>query len=148
VDAALRAVLDTNVTLDLLHFQDPAVAAIDAAVRAGRLAVMTSAACTEELRRVLAYPEFGLDEAGRATLLARYRALARMSEMPGSQPPRLPRCADADDQKFLDLAWHCGAALLVSKDKAILRLARRMARAGGCNIVAPRDFRLPGASEP
>jgi len=37
----------------------------------------------------------------------------------------LPRCKDPDDQKFLELAARTGANLLVSKDKALLRLARK-----------------------
>ena len=36
-----------------------------------------------------------------------------------------PRCTDPDDQKFLDLALHAHAKWLVSRDKALLRLARK-----------------------
>jgi len=148
----LRIVLDTNVVLDLLHFRDPAVAAIDAALRAGRVQAVTNAACLEELRRVLAYPEFSLDPAARAALFDRYRQIALLyhgTEADSEEGPEagadgaitaLPRCTDPDDQKFLELARHCGAACLVSKDKALLRLARRMARSGGFAIVAPAAF--------
>ena len=140
----LRIVLDTNVVLDLLHFRDPAVAAIDAALRAGRVQAVTNAACLEELRRVLAYPEFSLDPAARAALFERYRqfALLYVGTEAGAVGAitALPRCTDPDDQKFLELARHCGAACLVSKDKALLRLARRMARSGGFAIVAPAAF--------
>jgi putative PIN family toxin of toxin-antitoxin system len=140
----LRIVLDTNVVLDLLHFRDPAVAAIDAALRAGRVQAVTNAACLEELRRVLAYPEFSLDPAARAALFERYRQFALLYVGPEAGAvgaiTALPRCTDPDDQKFLELARHCGAACLVSKDKALLRLARRMARSGGFAIVAPAAF--------
>ncbi|MBM3347911.1 MAG: putative toxin-antitoxin system toxin component, PIN family [Betaproteobacteria bacterium] len=139
-----RIVLDTNVVLDLLHFGDPNVAAIDTAIRSGRVQAVTSAACLEELQRVLAYPEFGLDQTSRAALFVRYRQQCTLSDVPLAGPDAaitgLPRCPDPDDQKFLELAWHCGAACLVSKDKALLRLSRRMARIGGCAIVAPAVF--------
>ena len=35
------------------------------------------------------------------------------------------RCADRDDQMFLELAARCDANLLVTKDKALLRLRGR-----------------------
>ncbi|HEX7972278.1 MAG TPA: PIN domain-containing protein, partial [Thiobacillus sp.] len=38
---------------------------------------------------------------------------------------RMPRCRDADDQKFLELAAACSAEALVSKDRALLDLRRR-----------------------
>lgn len=140
----LRIVLDTNVVLDLLHFRDPAVAAIDAALRVGRVQAVTNAACLEELRRVLAYPEFSLDPAARVALFERYRQFALLygGQESGADGAitALPRCTDPDDQKFLELARQCGAACLISKDKALLRLARRMARSGGFAIVAPAAF--------
>ena len=35
----------------------------------------------------------------------------------------LPRCRDADDQKFLVLAARCHADLLITRDKLLLKLA-------------------------
>jgi putative PIN family toxin of toxin-antitoxin system len=144
----LRIVLDTNVVLDLLHFHDAGVAAIDAAIRSGAVHAVTDAACLEELRRVLGYPEFGLEITAREALLARYRQCTLMVE-PAAGVPAVPaqlRCSDPDDQKFIDLALRCGAAFLVSKDRAVLRMARRVARlqpVGGCLVVAPPAFLLP-----
>ena len=40
-----------------------------------------------------------------------------------------PRCSDPDDQKFIDLALR-PAALLLSKDQAVLRLRRALAERG------------------
>jgi len=45
-------------------------------------------------------------------------------------------CTDLSDQKFLDLAHTARADWLVTKDKALLKLARR-ARALGLQIVEP-----------
>ena len=39
------------------------------------------------------------------------------------------RCTDADDQKFVDLAVAC-AQMLISRDRAVLKLARRAQRLG------------------
>ena len=44
-----------------------------------------------------------------------------------SEPPACPvRCSDPDDQGFIDLAV-AHRAMLLSKDKAVLRLRRRLA---------------------
>ena len=139
-------VLDTNVVLDLLHFHDPGAATLDAAIRSGRVHVITDSSCLEELRRVLAYPAFGLGEDAQETLRAAYAAIAKVVEPGTAQAGASPRCTDADDQKFIDLALRCRARFLISKDRAVLRLARRFARTpgwSGCAIVEPRAFTLP-----
>ena len=54
-----------------------------------------------------------------------------------AETPPLPKCRDPDDQKFLELARDCGADYLVTKDKALLVLARRKTRPAPCCIVTP-----------
>jgi predicted nucleic acid-binding protein len=137
-------VLDTNVVLDLLHFDDPVARPIRHALEAGRVRCVASEATLEEWRRVLAYPEFGLDPTRQAELFARYRALAETAGfgdastgLPHKGTPihdglepvlsGIPRCSDPDDQKFLELAAGGRAQALVSKDRALLKLRRRCA---------------------
>jgi predicted nucleic acid-binding protein len=52
----------------------------------------------------------------------------------------LPRCEDPDDQKFLELAWHVCASHLVTRDKALLKLAPRVAQLGRVAVLAPDAF--------
>ncbi len=52
----------------------------------------------------------------------------------------LPVCSDRDDQKFLELARDAQAAVLVTKDKALLKLARRTAKAGMFRILTPQAW--------
>ncbi|HMM46726.1 MAG TPA: putative toxin-antitoxin system toxin component, PIN family [Thiobacillaceae bacterium] len=118
-------VLDTNVALDLLLFDDPATRALRDALEAGRVRCMVSGAMLEEWRRVLGYPRFALESARQAELFDAYRALAERTEAVARGD--LPRCADPDDQKFLELAAATGARGLVSKDGALLKLRRRCA---------------------
>lgn len=123
----VRTVLDTNVVIDFLHFDDPRTCWLRNALADGRLTCLTDAVCLAELERVAAYPQFGLDEAGRAALLADYRRFVRIATAAretSAGPIALPRCRDADDQKFLELAARTGAALLLTRDKELLRLAR------------------------
>jgi putative PIN family toxin of toxin-antitoxin system len=126
----MRLVLDTNVVLDLLHFDDPAAAPLRQALRDGRAACFGNAACRDELAHVLSYTQFkiGDDEARR--ILDEYDALAPPCEAEGGTLPPLPSCRDPDDQKFLELAQAAKADLLVTKDKALLAMAKKAGRLG------------------
>ena len=55
-------------------------------------------------------------------------------QIPEAQTVALPRCADPDDQPFIDLAVTHGA-LLLSKDAAVLGLTRRL-RAQGIHVMS------------
>jgi len=113
-----RLVLDTNVWLDWLVFDDAVVAPIRNSLLRGEAAVFISAACEAELERVLGYPLSGraLSAAAQAAALAQCRAMVRMvHEQTSAQVTNaLPRCADRDDQMFLELARDCAAHLLIT----------------------------------
>jgi predicted nucleic acid-binding protein len=119
-------VLDTNVVLDLLHFDDAAARPLLRALDDGRVRCVVTDATLEEWRRVLAYPEFALDSMQRAARLARYQDLSHTVAGPVADMA-LPRCSDPDDQKFIELAAAVPAEGLVSKDRAVLKLRRRCA---------------------
>ena len=114
----MRLVLDTNVWLDWLVFHDAGVAAIKDAVASQRATVFLSHECEAELARVLSYSlsgrVFNADE--QAALLVQCRAVAQRitAEISPHRIEGLPRCADPDDQKFLELARDCGANLLIT----------------------------------
>jgi len=135
--AGVRIVLDTQVWLDWLVFDDPSLAALREAHAAGRVDVVIDEACEAELQRVLAYDlgRHSLSPQAQAQCIERLRAVAR--RVNGGDGAGLPRCRDPDDQKFLALAAGSGAQLLVSKDRAVLALARRVA---GFRIVAPGEL--------
>jgi predicted nucleic acid-binding protein len=141
--ASRRLVLDTNVCLDLFVFGDAAASPLALALAEGRAEAVTDACCREEWCRVLAYPQLALDEAARAAALAAHDRWVRCTDAAWPAPPpgpRLPRCADPDDQKFLELALACGAGWLLSKDREVLRLGRRTAREGLFVIATPAEW--------
>lgn len=119
-------VLDTNVVLDLFHFDDAVVSPLRQALESGHVRCAVTPATLEELRRVLAYPEFSLSSTRQQSLLNDYVALAIPVEAVDVDAA-LPVCSDPDDQKFLELAAVAGAQGLVSKDRAVLKLRRRCA---------------------
>lgn len=117
-----RAVLDTQIVLDLLHFADPRGAAVLAAILRGDLHCFRDRSCFAELERVVAYPRFALDASARLALLERYRSLSSACDAPHDEQEILPRCRDGDDQKFLQLANRCRADLLITRDRNLLRM--------------------------
>jgi len=132
-----RVVLDTNIVLDWLVFEDGGMPQLMDAINRRLLAIVTNAACVEELARVLAYPIFKLDGAAQARALERYLAFAEFVPERASLPGIVPRCRDRDDQKFLELAAHAGAAALISKDNAVLGLKRSMKARFDCEVLRP-----------
>ena len=137
--AVTLAVLDTNVWLDWLLFDDPGAAPLRAAQAAGALALVASPDTRAELGAVLARTAFGLDPAGVACRLAEHDRVTIVHERPAPRACSW-RCTDPDDQKFLDLAVACNAELLLTKDRALLRLAGRMQRGYRVRIARPRDL--------
>lgn len=125
--AAACVVIDTNLALDLLVFDDPGVDALRAALQAQALRWLATEAMRAELARVLAYPLIArrLARARRRAddVLAAYDAA--VCTVPAVHVPQCPCCDDPDDQHFIELAVAHRAQLL-SKDRAILSLSRRL----------------------
>ena len=134
----MRLVLDTNVWLDWLVFDDPSIAPIRAAVEAKRAEVFIDAACEAELERALGY-DLGKRTVDIPACLALCRRVARRidSAVPEAERAQLPACRDPDDQKFLETALAARAGFLVTKDRALLDLARR---ALPFRILTPEGF--------
>lgn len=119
-------VIDTNIVLDMLVFDDPGTAPLQLALTCGQLRWLATVAMRDELLRVLDYPKIKarLDAPHHTAeqVLRRFDAQAQIC----AEASRAPlRCQDPDDQKFLDLAVVHKAALL-SKDHALLRLKKRL----------------------
>jgi len=123
-------VLDTNVVLDLLVYQDPATLPLRDLLAEPHTRWLATPPMREELARVLAYPQVAKRLQARAlsaqAVLAAFDARAQITEA----APKAPyTCKDADDQPFIDLAA-AHTATLLSKDKAVLCMAKRLARLG------------------
>lgn len=126
--APLRAVIDTQLLLDWLVFDEPASAAWVQALSASRLRWLASPWMQQECERTL-----------RRSMLQRWspdpqrvaQAWSRWAEMlPEPSPqPRL-RCRDPDDQAFIDLALACRADVLLTRDRDLLVLRKRAAALG------------------
>lgn len=139
IQSPQRIVLDTNVCLDLFVFQDARWATLLAALESGAVQAVTRADCRDEYRFVLHYPHLPVDEGTRAVSEQRFDTLVQLVDAP-AKPVRLPVCSDKDDQKFLELARDAGAQVLITKDKALLKLGKKTAQAGLFHIMLPERW--------
>lgn len=123
-------VLDTNIVLDLFVYEDPATVPLRERLADAEASWLATPVMREELRRVLAYPQVVRRLEARAlsaeTVLAAFDARTQTVAV----APKAPyTCKDPDDQQFIDLAV-AHTATLLSKDKAVLCMGRRLARLG------------------
>ncbi len=137
-------VIDTNVVLDLFLYEDPATVPLRELLAEPQTRWLTTAVMREELRRVLLYPQVVRRMDARVltadAILAAFDARAQIVD---SAPKAPYTCKDGDDQKFIDLAV-AHTAVLLSKDKAVLCMAKRLARLG---VAVHRQW-LPATPEP
>jgi predicted nucleic acid-binding protein len=132
---AIRLVLDTNVVIDWLVFNDPYMQPLREQVAAGEVVVLTHPLATAELARVLGYPELKLTDVRRVDVSTRYRNHTFPASMPDGfargawmLPAKFPSCRDPDDDLFLALAYHARATALVTRDKALLKVRKKARR--------------------
>lgn len=140
MDTPLRIVLDTNTVLALWLFHDPRLTALKAFCEDGTVALHCREDALEELRRVLAYPQFGASPDSQATILAIYRNRVEIAPQLGDSAAALPECRDRDDQKFLEIARDAAATHLLTRDKLLLKLARHRLIRDRFAILTPERF--------
>lgn len=141
---APRLVLDTNVVLDWLVFRHPASHLLHERITCGSVRWIASSAMRDELSHVLSRGVAQAWQPDLSQLWAAWDSWANPTEMvPLAGAALRLRCSDTDDQKFIDLALGRGAQWLLSRDRAVLKLARR-ARALGLAVLTPEAW----AAEP
>lgn len=120
-------VLDTNIVLDLLVFQDPRSQWIRDGIDQDRFELIYSSEMLLELTDVIARPEFAQNSNDQSTLLSSWTQIA----IHKPTPPRCSfRCDDPDDQVFIDLAYHYRPSHLLSKDRKVLQMQRALGEHG------------------
>jgi putative PIN family toxin of toxin-antitoxin system len=130
-------VVDTQVVMDWLVFNDRRVQALAGALTSGALRWLVADTMRDEIRHVLGRGVAASYAPDLAFIEAQFDAHAHAVDAAPPQPlaGRLV-CRDPDDQKFIDLALAQSARWLVSRDKALLALAKR-AKPRGLLIIKP-----------
>ena len=143
-------VLDTNVVLDWLIYQDKRIAPLIEALHAGQMRLASDEPCVLELIDVLSREKIRATAELRHSALEIYRSTAHMvagaalfdappDAVARITPQQLPQCRDPDDQKFIELAVRCEARVLVSRDKELLRMHHRMLLVASLAVVGPGE---------
>ncbi|MCL4747173.1 MAG: PIN domain-containing protein [Burkholderiaceae bacterium] len=151
---ATIAVLDTNVWLDWLLFGDPRVEPLRAAAADRSLRLLASTRCRDELAAVLERPRLiaqaraahGRRGTQAPSALDTLRLFDGQVEFAADSPVCALRCTDSDDQHLIDLAVEHRAHWLLSRDRAVLALARRAFARHGVTIARPERFESPPAA--
>lgn len=144
----VRVVIDTQAVLDWQFFGNPVCRDwTPPGIQSGWRWIATTS-MRDELAHVLARgfdPRWSTPAEQVLAFFDRHASLQTDPTAPTALTRGL-RCTDPDDQKFVDLAA-TGAAWLVSRDRAVLKLRRRAFALTGLRIVSPMDWR-PGALSP
>ena len=140
-------IIDTNVCLDLFVFNDQRWLNILDGLKNGHLKAVTRADCREEWLAVLKYPHLPVNQDNLADICRQFDLFIECVAPPLKADIRLPVCSDKDDQKFLEIARDSSAATLITKDKALLKLARKIRKAGLFSVETPEQFLVTWAGE-
>jgi predicted nucleic acid-binding protein len=140
-------VVDTHIILDWWVFGSPDCVLLLEEISARRLSWIATSAMREELVHVLARrclgPRWPADWNSLQPLWARH---ALEVDAPTASPAPWPRCTDSDDQKFIDLALARRARWLISRDRAVLKVAGRC-RKLGLTVLQPAAWLAEWQSE-
>lgn len=130
VDGVSQIVLDTNIVLDLLVFDDAAMLSLRDALQSRQLQWVATAPMRDELERVLAYPQIAKRLAFYGLSPEQVLQARDFQVQTVDVPPKASvTCKDPDDQKFIDLAVAHRCTVL-SKDHAVLCMAKRLQALG------------------
>ena len=117
-------VLDTNILLDILVFDDERAHPLRAALTNLELDAVATQHTIEELADVISRPQFELDLQEQTNVMMQWQSWVRIVN--DEDLVVAPwKCKDRDDQVFINLAFSLKPATLISKDKMVLKIAKR-----------------------
>jgi len=137
-------VLDTNVTLDWMVFRDRRVDHVVRAVQEGRLRWVSCAWARRELAQMLSHRSLASWSPDVDLCLSLHDRHAQLQPDPVPRGAPSPRCTDPNDQVFVDLALSTHARWLLTHDRALLRMARRLQR-HDIEVLRPQAWDSPPA---
>jgi len=125
-------ILDTQIVMDWLVFDEATLAPLIAAVVSRRLHWTATLAMKAELLHVIGRGVAARYAPDLARIDEAFEQHCRFVDEPELGIAR-PRCSDTDDQKFIDLGLALAASratTLISRDRAVLKVAKRAAKLG------------------
>lgn len=117
-------ILDTNILLDIFVFDDQRAHPLRAALINQEFDAPVTQDTLDELADVISRPQFSLDKIQQVDILLQWQNWSRLVESSDLQVAPW-KCKDRDDQVFINLAYSYKPSTLISKDKLVLKLAKR-----------------------
>jgi len=117
-------VLDTNILLDILVFDDQRAHPLRTALTDKKIDAVATAKTIEEFVDVIGRPQFKLSVDQQEEICLQWQAWSRLFD-DASLVLAPWKCKDRDDQVFINLAYSLRPAILISKDKLVLKIAKR-----------------------
>lgn len=117
-------ILDTNILLDILVFDDQRAHPLRSALAEKKIDAVATIKTIEEFVDVISRPQFDLNADQQYEVSSQWQSWARVLD--DSTLIAAPwKCKDRDDQVFINLAYSLRPAILISKDKLVLKVAKR-----------------------
>jgi predicted nucleic acid-binding protein len=140
-------VLDTNILLDILVFDDQRAHPLRAALESNRIDAVATQNTFDEFLDVIRRPQFDLDADQQKLIESQWKIWARM--IPDQALSIAPwKCKDRDDQVFINLAYSLRPATLISKDKQVLKIAKRAIKESVVITSNHDQFLMEGLNNP
>ena len=117
-------ILDTNILLDIFVFDDQRAHPLRAALSNQEIDALVTEDTLDEFIDVISRSQFGLDKQKQAEILLQWQSWSRLVKQSDLQVAPW-KCKDPDDQVFFNLAFSFKPSTLISKDKLVLKLAKR-----------------------
>jgi predicted nucleic acid-binding protein len=142
-------ILDTQVVMDWLVFDEPSLLPLISAVVSRRLHWTATSAMKAELLHVIGRGVAARYAPDVVRIHEAFERHCRLVDEPVLGIAR-PRCSDTDDQKFIDLGLALASTqstTLISRDRAVLKVAKRAAKFG-LPILSPTAWLKLNAATP
>jgi putative PIN family toxin of toxin-antitoxin system len=128
-------VLDTNIRVDILVFDDQRAHPLRGALTNKTIDAVATAQTIEEFQDVISRPQFDLSLEQQKEIDLQWQTWSRILDDVSIEVAPW-KCKDRDDQVFINLAYSLRPAILISKDKLVLKIAKRAIKE---NVVITSD---------
>ena len=128
-------VLDTNILLDIFVFDDQRAHPLRGALTKKTIDAVATAQTIEEFQDVISRPQFDLSLEQQKEIDLQWQTWSRILDDVSIEVAPW-KCKDRDDQVFINLAYSLRPAILISKDKLVLKIAKRAIKE---NVVITSD---------
>lgn len=117
-------ILDTNILLDILVFDEELAHPLREALEMKSVDAVSTPRMIAEFLDVITRPQFALSTDEQKEIATQWSLWCRLVDDESLQPAPW-KCRDRDDQVFINLSYALRPATLISKDKQVLKLAKR-----------------------